>query len=57
MTFGPAVAAAAFAAPAAQKNEEAAAAARATAESIELQKAILAKLDAILGQLEKRPAP
>ena len=51
MTFGPAVAAATLAPPAAQQNEESAAAARATAESIELQKAIVAKLEAILGRL------
>jgi len=56
MTFGPAVAAAAFAPPVAQQNAEAAAAARTQAESIELQKAILSKLDAILVQLEK-PTP
>lgn len=54
MTFGPAAAAAAFAPPLAEKNAEAATVARTTAESIELQKAILAKLDAILGQLERR---
>lgn len=56
MTFGPAVAAAAFAAPAAEQNAEAAAAARAQAELLDLQKAILAKLEAILVQLEKQPA-
>ncbi len=53
MTFGPAVAAAAFAPTTADQNAETAAAARTQAESIELQKAILAKLDAILVQLEK----
>jgi voltage-gated potassium channel len=55
MTFGPAVAAAAFAPPAAVQNAEAAAAAKTQAEAVELQKAILAKLDAILIQLEKQP--
>jgi hypothetical protein len=55
MTFGPAVAAAAFAPTTADQNAEAAAAARTQAESIELQKSILAKLDAILTQLEKQP--
>jgi len=55
MTFGPAVAAAAFAPTAADQQAEAAAAAKTQAESIELQKAILAKLDAILVQLEKQP--
>lgn len=53
MTFGPAVAAAAFDAPKATQDAEAAAAARTQAESLELQKAILAKLDAILTQLEE----
>lgn len=53
MTFGPAVAAAAFAPPAAEVNAEAAAAEKARAESIEVQKAILAKLEAILVQLEQ----
>ena len=56
MTFGPAVAAAAFDPTAAAQQAEAAAAAKTQAESIELQKAILAKLDAILVQLEKQPA-
>lgn len=56
MTFGPAVAAAAFAPPLSVQNAEAAAVARTQAESVELQKAILAKLDAILVQLEK-PSP
>lgn len=55
MTFGPAVAAAAFAPPSAEQQAEAAAAQRAQAESLELQKAILAKLEAILVQLEKKP--
>lgn len=55
MTFGPAVAAAAFAPPAAEQQAQAAAAARTQAESVELQKAILGKLDAILVQLEKTP--
>lgn len=55
MTFGPAVAAAAFDSPAAAQQAEAAAAAKTQAESVELQKAILAKLDAILVQLEKQP--
>lgn len=54
MTFGPAVAAAAFDSPTAEKNAEAAAEAQARAESVELQKAILGKLDAILVQLEKQ---
>lgn len=54
MTFGPAVAAAAFAPPASEQNAAAAAAAQNQAESIELQKAILAKLDAILVQLGER---
>ncbi|HRI63153.1 MAG TPA: ion channel [Polyangium sp.] len=57
MTFGPAVAAAALAPPAAEQKAEAAAAAKAQAESLELQKAILAKLEAILVQLEKEPRP
>lgn len=55
MTFGPAVAAAAFAPPVAEQQAEAAAAQRAQAESLELQKAILGKLEAILVQLEKNP--
>lgn len=54
MTFGPAVAAAAFDAPTAAQKAEAAAAAKAQTESVELQKAILAKLEAILVQLEKQ---
>ena len=54
MTFGPAVAAAACAPPASEQNAAAAAAAQNQAESIELQKAILAKLDAILVQLGER---
>lgn len=52
MTFGPAVAAAAFAPPAAAAN---AGATTATAESVELQKAILARLDAILAALSASP--
>lgn len=56
MTFGPGAAERAFDPPLAEQKAEAEAAARAQAESIELQKAILAKLEAILGQLEKRPA-
>jgi voltage-gated potassium channel len=53
MTFGPAVAAAALAPPKADQDAEAAATARSQAESLELQKAILGKLDAILTQLEE----
>jgi len=52
MTFGPAAAAAAFAPPAAAASQENAAA---TAESVELQKAILARLDAILAALSANP--
>lgn len=55
MTFGPPVVESAFDAPKAAQQAEAAAAARTQAESIELQKAILAKLEAILVQLEKQP--
>jgi len=54
MTFGPAIAAAAFAPPAAAQKAEAAEAAQKAAESIELQKAILGKLEAILGQLQTK---
>lgn len=56
MTFGPAMSGAALDPTAAERNAEAEAATRAQAESIELQKAILAKLDAILVQLEKQPS-
>jgi hypothetical protein len=54
MTFGPAVAAAAFAPPAAAARPENAAPS-VTAESVELQKAILARLDAILVALSTNP--
>jgi len=51
MTFGPAVAAAAFAPPAAEQEKAAREAAAAQAEALELQKAILNRLDAILAKL------
>jgi voltage-gated potassium channel len=63
MTFGPSVAANAFAPPAAPRQNVAEVApnavdaptAAATAESIELQRAILARLEAILAELQVRP--
>jgi len=56
MTFGPAVAAAAFAPSKTEQDAAAATAAKSQAEAIELQKAILGKLEAILIQLEKQSA-
>lgn len=53
MTFGPSMTAAAFAPPAASREQAAPSAA--TAESIELQKAILTRLDGILVALKEAP--
>jgi hypothetical protein len=57
MTFGPALSGAIFDAPAAEKAAEEAAAARKQEEAMELQRQILARLDAILAEVAKKPAP
>ena len=56
MTFGPAISARILEPPAAEKAAEVAAAAAREAEAMEVQKQILARLDAILGALAERPS-